>query len=127
MRKFNVVVQESTSETRAIMIAKLVDIAEESQKINDFHTCVCIVLGLMCPAVSRLKNTWLVVDEATLERFQALCSLSSPEHNSSTLRSLQQQAPLPVVPFIQLLKKDLLTAEEIPTKFASLINVNKVG
>ncbi|KAJ3117329.1 Rap guanine nucleotide exchange factor 6, partial [Nowakowskiella sp. JEL0407] len=57
------------------------------RRMNNFNTLLAIISGLNMSPVTRLKQTWEIVDAKRKRQLQELESLVSPEHNYKQYRT----------------------------------------
>ncbi|KAI8799443.1 ras guanine nucleotide exchange factor domain-containing protein [Cladochytrium replicatum] len=101
------VCSQSKVKVRRKVIEKFISIAKACRGLNDFHTSLFIVSGLMSPAVGRLRKTWDGISSKDLAAFASLEKLLDPTSNSAQYRRAYSTSKGPSVPFLPLVLKDL--------------------
>ncbi|KAJ3212103.1 hypothetical protein HK099_007803 [Clydaea vesicula] len=92
---------------RKKVILKFIAIAHACLELNNFNSCLFITLGLLCPAVQKLKSSWELIQAKELTNFKSLELLLDPTSNMKNYRILLSQSSSPFIPFIPILIKDL--------------------
>ncbi len=111
---------------RAIVLSRLIMLAEELKNLHNFHTAMSVVAGLNAATVIRLRNSWSLLPSKIVAVWDALQQLFSPESNSINLRNALVYASPPAIPYIGLFMKDLTFIEDgNQDDVNGLINFNK--
>ncbi|KAI9498632.1 ras guanine nucleotide exchange factor domain-containing protein [Zychaea mexicana] len=92
---------------RRMIIKKLIHIAKLCIEWNNFHTGMIIIMGLQCPTIQRLENTWQALSSRDMSAFDALQKYVDVTNNMGYYRQALATAKAPVVPFFPLILKDL--------------------
>ncbi|KAG2219581.1 hypothetical protein INT45_002539 [Circinella minor] len=95
------------SKQRRMIIRKLIHIAKLCIEWNNFHTGMIIVMGLQCPIIQRLENTWHALPSRDINTFNTLQKYLDVTNNMGFYRQSLATAKAPVVPFFPLILKDL--------------------
>jgi hypothetical protein len=108
-----------STERRAKLISRLLSVMESLQARNDFAALMTIYFTLSSTDIVRLKKTWKLVPRVKVDQFNSYDELLSPISNFSGYRELLAFAELPCVPYTAVTTKDMVAAEEMPTKVAA--------
>jgi hypothetical protein len=90
---------ETVSE-RVKVLTKLVSIADELRKLNNFHTLMGVVAGLNQGSILRLKKTFEELPAAVHELSSSLEKLMSPESSYKNYRLALSKSIIPVLPYM---------------------------
>jgi len=106
---------------------KLIKIAEECQKLNNFHAVFEIIGGLMNSSVYRLKKTHEVLPNDINKTFQELKDLTAAQRSWKVYREVLKTINPPCVPFIGVTQTDLTFLDDgNPTKLSNgFVNFKK--
>jgi len=109
------------------MMQKIVNIAEELRKHNNFNTLMGIIAGMNMSSVTRLKKTLEEVPLQTKESVKALEKLMTPQASFKSYRTALHKCSLPCLPYIGTYLSDLTFIEDgNPDQTSSnLINFQK--
>ncbi|OUM67337.1 hypothetical protein PIROE2DRAFT_40107, partial [Piromyces sp. E2] len=91
---------------RKYLIRKFIEIAKYCRELNNFHSALFIVSGLLSPPVQRLKQTWELINNKEMTTLNNLEKLLSPVSNMKYYRKAIALAKGPVVPFFPIIMKD---------------------
>lgn len=80
------------------------DLVDESKGLPDFHGAHSILSGLANVSISRLKDSWALVDSAHIVQKAKLERIFNPHHNYEKLRSMHEKNG---IPFLGLLTRDI--------------------
>lgn len=81
--------------------------AEECQKLNNFHAVFEIIGGLMNSSVYRLKKTHEVLPNDIKKTFEELKDLTAAQRSWKVYREVLKTINPPCVPFIGVTQTDL--------------------
>ncbi|KAI8929333.1 ras guanine nucleotide exchange factor domain-containing protein [Entophlyctis helioformis] len=112
---------------RATMIEKILAIAQNLEKLNNFNGVKEVLAALQSSSVYRLKKTKELVGSKYLKAFEELKRLTSSELNYKNLRSKVHAVEPPLIPFPGVYQGDLVFLETCgKTKIdGGLINFQK--
>lgn len=79
---------DAKSSSRAKVISKWVDIAQELRVLKNFSSLKAIISGLQSNPVYRLKKAWGHLPRDKMETFQELARIFSEENNALAQREL---------------------------------------
>ena len=79
---------EAKSSSRAKVIAKWIDIAQELRVLKNFSSLKAIISGLQSNPVYRLKKAWVNLAKDKLETFEELARIFSEDNNALAQREL---------------------------------------
>ena len=119
---------------RIATVEKFIKIANHCFKLNNFNTTMAIVSGLNLNSVSRLKQTWELVEPKKKKQLERLEEIMTPLGNYKAYRAYvaEMDANCPHIPVVSLMLKDLLFAHDgnptiLPDKETkTLINYSKL-
>ena len=97
---------------RAKIMKKMVKLAHELKKLNNFNGCMEIIAGLQSSAVYRLKNAWARVDSKTLELYESLKDALSSSGSYKAMRNAIHMANPPCIPYLGMYLTDLTFIED---------------
>lgn len=106
------IVLQVDSQERVATLELAIQIAQHCLDQRNFNTCFAILAGLNSAAVSRLRNTWDNLTKKTRAIYERLFALFSMSNNFGLYRKKYQNAPLPRVPYLMLIPKDLIAIED---------------
>ncbi|KXS11043.1 ras GEF [Gonapodya prolifera JEL478] len=116
------IVTQPELKNRLKVVEKLIKIAKELRRLNNFNSLLAIVSGLNNSCVSRLKSTWEALSSKATETRAELERLVNPEGNFGVYRALyaafqcgegdsqgsSSTAMKPFIPIFSLIMKDFL-------------------
>jgi len=108
---------------RKNVIRKLIQLAAESEKLNNFDTTTAIVAALQNTCVFRLKKTWEDLGKEYDEMYATLQPyvMSNPAKIKEKIKNISP----PCIPYLGLYLTDITYLEEMPDKYENLINFSK--
>lgn len=95
---------------RAVVVGKLVQLAEELKRRHSFNMLVAIVSGIGAVTLERLRTTWTVVrtqHKSTMVSLDNLRAFIGERKNFSAMRAVLAKNPKPCIPFLGILRRDL--------------------
>ncbi|KAL1924796.1 uncharacterized protein VTP21DRAFT_4450 [Calcarisporiella thermophila] len=92
---------------RTALIKHFVAVAEKCRSLNNFNTCMAIVAGLDSSAVFRLRRTWEMVNQKTMQTLSQLKKLMNSMKNFAEYREVLRMSEPPCVPFLGVYLTDL--------------------
>lgn len=93
---------------RARAIESWVKVAKNLYEFRNFQTLKAVVSALGTPPISRLRQTWAVVDKKRLHDLKALLELMSERDNYSAYRKwLKLNIARPMIPYIGIYLHDM--------------------
>jgi RasGEF domain len=108
------VVARAVLSERVDALAKLIHVAHVCRLYNNFNTCYAIVAGLQLSPVARLKLTWERLPRKTQIIWDELCAVFDIDDNHRAYREALNVAHPPIIPYIGLYGKTLLSMEDNP-------------
>jgi len=121
------VLKKQKPNTRAMVVAHFIKVAQKCREHNNFHSCYAIIAGLNYSAVSRLKLTWEKVPRKQMLKYKELCDVFDMSHNFKNYRDTLHNSTPPIVPYLGLIPKDLTSLEELPNVTDdNLVNFDKM-
>ncbi|KAI9203102.1 ras guanine nucleotide exchange factor domain-containing protein [Polychytrium aggregatum] len=116
---------------RAKIAERLIAVAKECRRLNNFSTSFAIISGLNNSSVSRLKATWELVEPKRARQLKELEEFFNPQCNFRTYRAeldLLDSRNYPLIPILGLFMKDLLFINDGNPKYTneSMINFAKL-
>lgn len=122
----SVITWQSTLRGRVRAYTKMIQIAEQMKKLNNFNSLMAILAGLNTSAVYRLKHTRESVPKASLDTLQQLSELMDPGQAYSTYRAVLHDINPPCIPFLGTYLTDITFIEDgNPDYINGLINYRK--
>jgi len=91
---------------RVKLVVKLISIAQELYKLNNFNTSMAIICGLNTSPVLRLKKTWSKIGAKEIKAKEDLEEKFSGEKNYCNYRALEASTKPPLIPFFGLYVQD---------------------
>jgi son of sevenless len=101
------VLQQPRVVDRQIMVTRLIDVADECRRLQNFNALMAIVCSLSMASVDRLKRTWAGIGTKPTKRIAELSSLMSMEHNYSRYRQQLHASRPPMVPYLGVMLSDV--------------------
>ncbi|KAI9364478.1 ras guanine nucleotide exchange factor domain-containing protein [Zopfochytrium polystomum] len=92
---------------RRRLVEKFIHVAKYCREMNNFHTCLLIVSGLLSPSVQRLRKTWEDMNAKDLSVLQSLEKYLDPSGNMRSYRRAYAAARPPSIPFFPVVMKDI--------------------
>eukprot|EP00127_Corallochytrium_limacisporum_P006362 Clim_evm73s225 gene=Clim_evmTU73s225 len=105
-------------DVRVQIIEKFVRAAKRCYQLRNFNTMYAVLSGLNHWSVARLKSSWKAVGKRYTARLRDLEGKMDPQGNFANYRAIVSDIPMPVVPFIGLLVKDITFINEVPRELA---------
>jgi hypothetical protein len=99
-------VAESTR-TRAAIVEKWIDIAENCKAVNNFNGCYCIIKGLGNSNIARLTETWKEVTQASKLRLQNLRNFVKEDNDFKDYRNVLFAASAPCIPILEVFLEEV--------------------
>lgn len=97
---------------RAHALSKMIKVAAELRRMNNFNGCFEVVGALNSVAVHRLKQTWALVSPKLLEVWKDLEEFCHQKRNFRTMRQAVKSTAPPLLPYIGLMLTDLVFIDE---------------
>jgi len=114
---------------RSMVLSKLIQVAQELHRMQNFDGLIGFVAGLNNAAVSRLKFSQLSVNEVLLLAMEEMTLLMNPEASWKAYRSVLRACTPPVIPYLGVYLGDLTFIGDGNTDFlpekGDLINFGK--
>eukprot|EP00727_Mastigamoeba_balamuthi_P011694 m51a1_g7147 putative domain containing protein (797) ;mRNA; r:319793-323796 len=122
------VLSHKSPETRAVVIDRLIDIAEHCRRLGNYNSVMEVMAALQSSAVHRLRTSWELLRSEAWERYDGLKALMDSEGNWPAYRETLRAAQPPCVPYLGVFLTDITFINDgnpnlIPG--TSLINFNK--
>lgn len=105
-------------------MTKLIDIAYECFRLNNFETVVQLLSGIEMAPVSRLKLSWQLVPDRVTARLAELRNLFDPKDNWKVYRGVLAHVGLPAIPYLGIYLQSLTFAEDGNETFTKLKLLN---
>ncbi|CAG8769421.1 2943_t:CDS:2, partial [Ambispora leptoticha] len=114
---------------RCALIKHFVTIADRCRVLNNFNSLTAIISGLNSAPIHRLKRTWEMVNQKTMQTLEALNRIMNSTKNFSDYRETLHSVNPPCVPFLGVYLTDLTFIEDgnpdTLKKDRALINFSK--
>lgn len=120
-------VQPEKPKHRAKVIVLFIQAALELRKMQNYNSCIELVMGLQTPTVKCMKKVWAIVEKTNpseLENFRDLERITDYEGNYKDYRLEFKSKLPPRLPYLAVHLGDLLTMEELPTYIKSTKHIN---
>ena len=105
------IVKTVNEKKRVAVVRRLIEIAEETWKLNNFSSSSAILYGLDHRSVQRLKLTWKAIPRRTVKIYEDLLEQISVKDNFEKLRAAKDNAKPPLVPYLAIYLKDIALLE----------------
>lgn len=106
------IVSEPTLKKRAANIKKMIKVAEELRKLNNFNAVFVCVSALHSASVNRLRKTWEEVPKSSIKQLEEYDTLTSPNGSFMVYREELHNANPPCIPYVGVYLSDLTFIEE---------------
>ncbi|CAG8458526.1 111_t:CDS:2 [Ambispora gerdemannii] len=114
---------------RCALIKHFVTIADKCRVLNNFNSLTAIISGLNSAPIHRLKRTWEMVNQRTMQTLEVLNRIMNSTKNFSDYREMLHSVNPPCVPFLGVYLTDLTFIEDgnpdTLKKGRALINFSK--
>jgi hypothetical protein len=106
------ILKEPVLKKRAALVEHFILVADESYKLNNFHSAMVVMSALHDSSIQRLKLTWEKVSKKASQILESIDSKMDDEDNFALYRSAYAQAPPPKLPYVGLIFRDLIHIED---------------
>ncbi|EFC43246.1 hypothetical protein NAEGRDRAFT_50007 [Naegleria gruberi] len=106
------ILSEPSLKERKTILTKMIQIAEECRKLNNFNAVFEIVSGLQNSAVHRLKKTWEALKSESRRDHEELLAIISGDNNFRAIRHAILYVKPPCIPYIGVFLTDLTFIED---------------
>ncbi|KAG2382126.1 hypothetical protein C9374_005918 [Naegleria lovaniensis] len=106
------IMSEPNIKDRKAIMTKMIQIADECRKLNNFNAVFEFVSGLQNSAVHRLKKTWELLKSESKRDHDELLSLISGDNNFRAIRHAILYVKPPCIPYIGVTLTDLTFIED---------------
>ncbi|KAL7713628.1 Ras GTP exchange factor [Entamoeba marina] len=120
------IVSFKEKQERALAIYFFITAANELRNHHNFDGMKSVLAGLASSSAFRLKESWHLVPETTVERYNEMDRLVASDGNFQLLRNTMKLASAPSIPFLGSTLTDLLFVNENKDCKDGLINFFKV-
>ncbi|KAL7722572.1 Ras GTP exchange factor [Entamoeba marina] len=120
------IVSPQEKHQRALIIYFFITAANELRNHHNFDGMKSVLAGLASSSAFRLKESWHLVPEATVERYTEMDRLVASDGNFQLLRNTMKLASAPSIPFLGSTLTDLLFVNENKDCKDGLVNFFKV-
>lgn len=107
----NLILLRNKPKHRALALEKIMRVARELRKCNNYNSLGALVAGLQNSAVHRLSQTRALVPEYAQRDFMKLEVLMSTQKSHAAYRLAWDNTTGPRIPFLPLHRRDLVIAE----------------
>jgi len=97
---------------RVQVIEKIIDMLKIFREFNSFNLLMALIAALNHSSVQRLKKTWEVVSNRSLQILHEIEKTLNPIGNYATYREIESKKYPCFIPFFGLLMKDLIFAND---------------
>jgi CRP-like cAMP-binding protein len=124
------IIKEDSPESRAVIVAKFIKIADRLAQLNNFNGLMEILASLEGSSIRRLKLTWAELPQADADTLERLAALMKPEKNFKDYRAaIVSSAGKPWIPYLGLHLTDLTFVDDGNTTWIgsnnNLVNLQK--
>ncbi|PRP88917.1 hypothetical protein PROFUN_00385 [Planoprotostelium fungivorum] len=123
------IIKGETPQERAEIIDYYIQVAVRLQELQNYNGLMMVLTSLYSDAVTWLSSSWREVPKKTLETFETLSKLMSPQYNYKSYHAaLQDIADEPVIPYIaSFLNEFVFMDTTMQWKInGSLVNIEKI-
>jgi len=106
------ILSEPNAKERKTIMTKMIQIAEECRKLNNFNAVFEVISGLQNSAVHRMKKTWDALKSESRRDHDELLSLISGDNNFRAIRHAILYVKPPCIPYIGVFLTDLTFIED---------------
>ncbi len=126
------IIKEDNPESRAVIVAKFIRIADRLAQLNNFNGLMEILASLEGSSIRRLKLTWAELPQADADTLERLGTLMKPERNFKDYRAaIVSSAGKPWIPYLGLHLTDLTFVDDGNTTWIgsnnNLVNLQKAA
>ncbi|KAN0023643.1 hypothetical protein ACTFIV_008030 [Dictyostelium citrinum] len=108
----SLILEPDRVKTRAKRLKRIISIADELRKLNNYNTCIAVISGINNSAILRLKYTRGLLSKKYLDILENLEKEMSCEGSYKNYRDKLKNSDPPVVPYIGVYLTDLTFIEE---------------
>jgi hypothetical protein len=108
----NFVLLRDKPKHRSFMLEKMMKIARELRRMNNYNSLGAVLAGINGAAVQRLHATKEIIDPAVGKDFMKLEILMSPQKSHAAYRLAWENTSGERIPYIPLHRRDLVAASE---------------
>lgn len=123
------IVSHHTQEHRVMALTKCIKIGCKFRDLNNFNGVMEVLSVLGNASITRLKKTWELIEPKVFDSYKDLEILMSDKYNYKNYREALKCAKLPAIPFVGVIKRDIIFAQEMTSYIDAeqkQINLNKV-
>jgi hypothetical protein len=122
------ILMEDNLKDRVSRLSKILDIANEFYRINNFNGVVEVIATLESSSIARLKRTWAALPHEQVEQCENLKKMVSQEKNFMKYREKLHRIEPPCVPYLGVYLTDLVFIDEgNPDTYGEMVNFFKCG
>lgn len=125
------ILQLEEPKKRAVIIKQWVKIANKCLELNNYDSLMAIICSLNSSTISRLRRTWELVSQKTINTLEHLRSIVDVSRNYAVLRQRLQNHVAPCLPFVGTYLTDLTFVDhgnqslrQIPTEDGTMSVIN---
>jgi len=97
---------------RAVALNRFIFIAEKCRQLNNFNAVMEILSALNSSSLYRLRQTWDLLPQKTIQVFENLISLMDGDQNFLNYRQTLKKSTTPVVPYLGVYLTDLVFLDD---------------
>jgi hypothetical protein len=106
------IISTDTMKQRVMVLAHFISVVYKLMEINNYHTALCVYLGIASHHVVNMKETWKALTNKCMERWKHLSSIMSPYANFEKLRQRLATCRPPMLIPLSVIFHDLVLIEE---------------
>eukprot|EP01091_Cochliopodium_minus_P009358 TRINITY_DN2293_c0_g1_i1.p1 TRINITY_DN2293_c0_g1~~TRINITY_DN2293_c0_g1_i1.p1 ORF type:complete len:664 (-),score=214.51 TRINITY_DN2293_c0_g1_i1:76-2067(-) len=118
------IVQTPNLEKRVEIVTRMIQLGEYSLSLNNYNGLMEIYCALSMSPISRLKDTWSLVPESYIQKYNGFAYLLKQNQNYKNYRSIVEDAMPPLIPFQGVYQADLTMFAETPDFTEKTGNIN---
>lgn len=125
------ILQLEEPKKRAVIIKQWVKVANKCLELNNYDSLMAIICSLNSSTISRLRRTWELVSQKTINTLENLRSIVDVSRNYAVLRQRLQNHVAPCLPFVGTYLTDLTFVDhgnqslrQIPTEDGAMTVIN---
>ncbi|KAF2668558.1 ras GEF [Microthyrium microscopicum] len=123
----NMILLRDKPKHRALMLEKLMRVARELRRMNNYNGAGAVVAGINNVAIQRLHSTKELINPAIGKDFLKLNILMAPEKSHSAYRLAWENTSGPRIPYLPIHRRDLIHAAESNRTFIGEEDDSKIG
>ncbi|KAI3634264.1 hypothetical protein MIR68_007868 [Amoeboaphelidium protococcarum] len=108
----SVILSEEDPKIRSQLLKYFIQVADKCLELNNYNTLMAILAAVGSSSIHRLKRTFDLLSNKTIQTLDKLRDLMSPHQNFTKYRRRLEETKLPVLPFLGRFLTDLTFIED---------------